>query len=177
MQYFKGDDQELKVEASAAPILDLLSSEKSSFFAGAYDAAGLGGVIYDADRSPLANAIDRDIFIASFAEIFTAFTVAGSFESYISVFQKIFGSSVYVHFTVPAVGKLNIDIIASTVDLYNFVARSIVGNAYVFDEVVDYTPDNVAFQLFKGFQSQYELEQMLFEMVPAGIFTTITLTL
>jgi hypothetical protein len=78
---------------------------------------------------------------------------------------------------VPGDGRLQIDIIAEGVDLNDAVARRIENNQYVLDELIDYEDDNIAFQKIKGFQSQYELEQMLFEMVPAGVFTEISLTL
>ncbi len=177
MQKFKNDDDENNVIESGLPALDATSFQLSEFFAGAYDTYPLGDMIYESKRAPLTNAIIQSIFRQSFNEIFTAFTVAGSFESYLSVFRKIFGDDVTVEFTVPGPGLLNIDIEAEGVEFSNFVARTIVDNAYVFDQIVDEVDDNIVFQTVKGFQTQYELEQMLFEMVPTGIYTEITLTL
>lgn len=178
MQYFKGDDREKKFYESGRALTDTVSLQKDNFFSGAFSAAPLGDVIYDSGRSPLSNAITRDIFRNSFKQIFDAFTVAGSFESYISVFQKIFGTTSNVTFTVLAPGKLKIEIIADEVELSNFVARTILNDQYVFDEIVDHLGDNIiSFQTVKGFKTQYELEQMLFEMVPAGVFTQIVLTI
>lgn len=180
MQYFKGDDLELKMIAVAQPIMDVLSGQKDLFYADAYEAFGLGELIFDNGRSPLSNAIPRIIFREAFQEIFDAFAQSGTFESYLTVFTKIFGDDVDVQFTVPAPGKLEIDILAAGVELSNFLARHIVANHYVFD-LVNYEDgdgeDNIVFQSIKGFQSQYELERMLFEMVPDGIFTEINLTL
>lgn len=175
-QYFKGDATELKYFNSAAPVLDVLSSEKDAFFEDAYECFVLGEVLYDNNLSPLANAIPREIFRTSFSTIFEAFLVAGSFESYLTVFRNIFGDDVAVTFTVPDPGKLNIDIVAAGVALSPFVARYIENNAYVFDNVIDDEGDQIVFQTILGFESQYELEQMLFEMVPTGIYTEITLT-
>lgn len=177
MQYFKGDATELKYYNSAQPIAASLSGQKHLFFDDAYACAVLGDLLYDNDYAPLARAIPRDIFRESFSTIFDAFSLAGSFESYLTVFRKIFGNAVEVTFTVPAPGKLNIDIIAEGVSISNFVSRRIVGNTYIFDLIIDDEGDNIVFQTVKGFESQYELEQMLFEMVPAGIYTNITLTL
>jgi hypothetical protein len=180
MQHYKGDDLELKFEAAIQPILDVLSMQKDLFFDGAYDCGPLGDLLHEDDRSPLANAIKLEIFRTSFNTIYNAFTVSGSFESYLVVFRKIFGDTVDVTFTVPAPGKLNIDIVADELEEAFFVERHIVSNHYFFDNVVwyDTVPDggNIVFQSVKGFKTQYELEQMLFEMVPAGIFTEITLT-
>jgi hypothetical protein len=177
MEYFKGDDLEKKYDNSAAPTLTAFSLSKDQFNTGAYESAPLGELIYDTGRSPLANAIDRDIFRLAFKQIFEAFIVAGTFESYLTVFRKIFGENVDVTFAVPAAGKLNITIVAEGVEQSYFVARRVSNNVYVNDEVVDELANNIVLQTIKGFQSQYELEQMLFEMVPAGVFTTISLTL
>jgi len=177
-QYFKGDDQELKMVASATPILVQASAQKDTFYNEAYIAQPLGDLIYNSERSPLANAIDPIIYRETFPEIFDAFVVAGTFESYLSVFRKIFGDDVVVLFVISAPGKLQINIEAAGTETSPFVARYIdESDSYVFDDVVDEVGDFIAFQTVKGFTAQYELEQMLFELVPAGIFTEINLTI
>jgi len=176
-QYFKGDEIELQMDACAAEPADSIEMQLDDFFEGAYTSFPLGDVIYDTGRSPLSNAINRDIFRSSFPEIFESFVMAGNFDSYLAVFNKIFGEEVEVDFTIPDPGKLNIDILADEVELSNFISRTIENNEYNYDEMVTQDDDQIVFQSIKGFKSQYELEQMLFEMVPAGIFTTITLDL
>lgn len=177
MQQFKGDAVELKFTAVGQAVSDPLSLQKELFFEDAYNCQELGIVLYDNNLAPLANAISRDIFKESFSTVFDQFLSAGSAESYLFIFRKIFGDDVEVTFGVPAPGKLTIDITAIGVEENNFGARRVVNNEYVIDDVVDYDEDNIVFQTLKGFQSQYELEQMLFEMVPDGIYTVITLTL
>lgn len=176
MQNYKGDALELKFRAVHETVGGALSFQKGLFFDDAYNCFELGSLLYDEKRAPLANAIPRDIFRESFATIFQQFLEAGSAESYLYVFRKIFGDEVEVTFTVPAPGKLVIDIVATGFELSPFVARRIQDNAYVYDQIVDFDGNRIVFQTIKGFQSQYELEQMLFEMVPAGIFTDINLT-
>lgn len=178
VQYFKGDPQEVQIVDAGSPVFDTLSTQKSLFFDDAYACHLLGELLYDTERAPLSNAIPRDIFRTSFAALFDSFLLAGSFESYLTVFRQIFGETVEVEFTVPAPGKLNIDITATGFETSNFVARRIVENAYIFEQVITQDGlDNLVFQTVKGFESQYELEQMLFEMVPAGIYTEITLSI
>lgn len=176
-QYFKGDATELKYYESTTEITQTLGVELTEFFDEAYACFILGELIWDNELSPLSTAIPRDIFRESFSAIFDSFLFTGSFESYMTVFRSIFGEDVEVTFTVPAPGKLNIDIVALNVVLYDFVARYINDDEYILDEIIDDEGDNIAFQSIKGFESQYELERMLFEMVPVGIFTEITLTL
>lgn len=177
MQFFKGDDKELQYYEAAKNLMDSLSIGRNEFFNGAYSCFSLGDVIWTSRRSPLANAIPQAIFREAFPEIFETFLEAGSFEGYLSVFRRIFGEGVEVNFTVPAPGKLNIDIAAQGVVLYDLTARSIEDNAYIFDEIIDYEDDNIAVSSIKGMESEYEVEQMLFELVPDGIFTNITLTI
>ena len=177
MQYFTGDETELKVDNVGAPILNELGLQRDDFFENCYDSFILGGLIWDSGRSPLANAIPREIFREAFTEIFNTFKIAGTFESYLDIFRKIFGESVDVQFTVPAPGKLIIDIEAQGVELYDFITRYIEDNDYKFDDVIDDEGDEIVFQSIKGMESQYEVEQMLFELVPAGIYTDINLTI
>lgn len=177
-QFYKGDERELKFYASGAGIMDDLNIQKDLFFDEAFSTFALGEIIWDSGRSPLANAISRNIFRESFEAIFDSFLIAGTFESYLLVFRKIFGDDVDVTFTIPAPGKLNIDIIAAGVEISDFIAREIVDNEYLFYDVVDIEEDDeIVFQTVKGIESEYELNQMLFELVPAGIYTEITLTL
>lgn len=176
-QYFKGDALEKKFDNSGETICSQLSLDKDDFLEGAYETGPLGDLIFEASRSPLSNAISQDIFRLAFKQIFEAFVKVGTFEAYITVFEKIFGEDVGLTFTVPGPGQLQIDIEAEGIELSDFITRYIQNNAYVFDEIVDDEGDNIVFQTLQGFQSQYELEQMLFEMVPAGIYTEITLNL
>lgn len=176
-QYFKGDETELKIDGVVEPLLSDVDLQLDEMLDGCDEAMPLGDVIFDTGRSPLSNAIARDIFRSAFSEIFDAFVKVGTFEAYITVFTKIFGEDVEIEFTVPAAGKLGISITAAGVELTDFIARYIFENQYVYDEIIDDEGDNIVFQSIQGFTSQYELEQMLFEMVPAGVFTTISLTL
>ena len=175
-QFFKGDAEERRYYESGRQILDILSAQKNEFLDGAYGCFVLGELLYDNDYAPLANAIPRAIFRESFETIFNSFLIAGTFESYLTVFRNIFGDAVEVTFTVPAPGKLEIDIVATGLEIYGTLVRDIVNDAYQYYTLTDDEGDRIVLQAVKGFESQYELEQMLFEMVPAGIYTEITLT-
>lgn len=175
-QFYKGDEKELKIFNSANGVLANLETGKEELFDNAFRAYPLGDVLYDSGRAPLENAIPREIFRESFATIFSSFLEAGSFESYLEVFRNIFGADVDVTFEVPGPGKLNIDIVAAGLAIFDLIGRSIQDDVYVIDEIVDREGNNLVGQSLKGFETEYELEQMLFEMVPDGIFTQISLT-
>lgn len=177
MQTFKGDGVELNFYEVGRELFDELSFQRDIFFNEAYECYELGQMIWENQFSPLANAIRDEVFRASFSSIFESFTFAGSLESYLTVFRNVFGDDVDVTFTVPDPGKLQIDIVASSVQLDVFISRYIENNEYFFDEMIDDENDTIVFQSFKGLESEYELNQILFEMVPAGIYTEITLTI
>lgn len=185
VQHFKGDEEELKFYNAGVPVCDQLALSKDQFFNQAYECFVLGDLLYDSGRSPLANAIPKKIFRESFPIIYESFVFVGSFESYLTVFRHIFGTSVEVTFTVhdpedeesPEPGVLLIDIVAAGVQLYDFTIRRIEDNTYIFSRLITHDGNVILLQGVKGFQSQYELEQMLYEMVPQGIYTEITLTL
>ncbi len=176
MQRFKpSEDLEQKFIDCVDPLMTGLSAEKTAFLAGAYTCQPLGALLYDEMRAPLANAIQRDAFLESFSELFAAFQFAGNFEGYLSVFRKIFGDDCDVEFVVPGPGQLEINIVATGYALYDFIAAEIVDEEYEYNEIIDDDGDNIAFTLIKGFDSQSDLERLLYEMVPAGIYTTFTL--
>ena len=178
MQNYKPTDlKELKFENSAEPILSIISADLDLFSAGAFLTAPLGDLLVESSRAPLTKAISQTVFRSAFKEIFDAFVKVGTFEAYITVFKKIFGDDVDLTFVVPAPGKLQITIEAQSSSIYDALARYVSNNTWLYDEIVDENGDNIAFQVLKGFQTQYELEQMLFEMVPGGIFTQISLTI
>lgn len=177
MQYFKGDETELKFVNAGLPAFTGVSLSKAAFFDGCYDAAPLGQLIWDLKASSIARGINRAAFSVVFNEIFNRFNVAGTFELYIDVFKLIFGEDAEIEFTVPAPGKLEIEISAAEATLFDFIAATIEDNDYTFDEVVDDTGDNIAFATIAALVSQYETEQFLYQLAPGGIFTTITLTI
>lgn len=176
VQYFKGDETELKYFACGDTISSQLSLVKNEFFEDAFNCFILGEVLYDTNLSPLSNAIARDIFREAFSTIFESFVTVGSFESYLTVFRKVFGEEVDVYFTIPAAGKLNIDIVATGLEIYGTLVREINDDQYDYFTLIDDEGDRIVLQAVKGFESQYELEQMLKEMVPSGIYTEISLT-
>lgn len=177
MQVFKGDATELKMTASASPVLSNISVSLSEYFDKLYSTVPLGELVYDQMRFPLTNAIKRDIFIGAFAELLQSWSFCGTFESYILVFKKIFGEDVDIDFTVPAPGKLQIDITSAGVQNFDFIARSIVDDAYVYDNVVDDVGDQIVFAAVQGLETESELEKVLFTMVPNGIYTEVSLTI
>jgi len=173
MQYFKGDQVEVKFFQAFNNAMNDIALGKDQLFEDCYNAYPLGDAIHNTQSAPLTNAISRNVFREAFSELFQAFIEVGTAEAYLTVFRKIFGESVVVDFTIVDPAVLNIDIVASAVELSDFISRQIINEEYVFSEIVDGEGDNIAFQGVKGLTSQQELESMLFEMVPQGIVASI----
>lgn len=175
--FFKGDELELKMYDAAAPALEEIGTFLDEFFEQCYLCKPMGALLYDERRVPLTNAIRREVFIDTFAEIFDAWIFSGTFESYLTVFRKIFTNDAVIEFTVPAPGKLIIDIEAPATQENQFIARVIESGSFVFYDMITQDGDFLVFRGFPGIETEYELNKMLFTMVPAGIYTEISLTL
>lgn len=176
-EYFKEtDEKELKVDAAFSPLLELLSSDRSTMYDEVFEAYPLGDVFVALNNSPLARAIPPAAFRKAFFAIHELFTRPGTFEFYLSVFRAIFGEDVEVEFVVPAPGKLEINITSLNELLETFSARSIVDNTYIYDDVIDHSGNFIAFQGTQGIKTQQEIDVLMKELQPAGIFVTTELT-
>lgn len=175
--YFKGDALEVQVFEAMEPTLLQIGLSLDDCFENIYESEPLGAFLWDEGRVPLTNAIRRDIFIGCFKQIFEAWTFCGTPEAYLTVFRKIFGDDAVIEFTIEGPGHISIDVTTDSVTLSPFIARRIVDNAYVFDNVVDDEGDNICFQTVLGIETSYELSKVVFSMQPNGIFTEVSLTI
>lgn len=178
MQYYKtGDEKEKKVADAAAPVLTLIGTELDDFFAEAFKAYPLGDVLYTLGVDPMAGVITQDVFRISFPAIHDLFTRCGTFEFYMEVFRSIWGPDVEVVFTVPSPGVLEINITAINTSQANFLEREIISEQYIYNEVTDHTPDFLMFQDTIGIKTQREVDALINELSPAGVFVTAELEL
>lgn len=177
IEFFGRSEEEQWFYNSVNTYLSNRLQQRDTLNANAWVTYRLGGSIHDSSSSPLVTAIQRFIFREAFAEIFQAFIDVGTAEAYLVVFRRIFGDTVDVQFTIPDPGVLEIDIIADGFILYDIICRQIVDNEYTTTELIDDEGNNIGGNAVQGFQTQSELENMLREMVPSGIFPIISLTI
>lgn len=176
VQAFKENDETEKAVADAADsMFTPVIAARDSFFGGAYIAKPLGDVLRASQGTPIAKAINPQVFRDTFPNLFESFTYTGTFRAYLYALQKIFGEDVDVTFTIPAPGRLQVDVIATNLSDFDFQVAEIDGPVYVFSTIVDDVGDTIVFSSFLGFETQYELEQLFSEMVPQGIFVEVTL--
>lgn len=175
--FFKGDELEVQMYNAFKAAFENIESSLDEMAEGVYTSQPMGELLYDTERVPLTNAIDREVFITCFSEIFEAWALSGSFEAYLTVFRKIFGETVTVVFDVPGPGQLTIDVTAESTHEFEFIARVIESGSYVTHNVVDDLGNQIVFTGVLGLQEESDLEKILFVLVPAGIYTEISLTI
>lgn len=178
MQDFNSnDDLEKRIRNLIVPILSVYNSEKTVFFDEAYESYRLGDILYDLDASPLAGNISKDIFRTSYFAIHQLYTRPGTFEFYLDVFRALFGDDVDVEFVIPAPGKLLINIDVLSIQLVNLQARRIEDGAYVYYDLVTETGDNIVAQVTQGPRTQSEIDAIMIELKPQGIWVETTLVI
>ena len=178
MQKFNPNDPiEQKVIDSFLPYLEEISDDKDLFFDEAYQCFRLGDVLFDLDRSPLANAIQKDFFRSSFFAIHDLFTRPSTFDFYMEVFFAIFGENVEVEFVIPSPGVLNINIEVLNLSLDVLQARQVESGQYVFYDLLTSDGDTLVAQVPTGPKTQSAIDAIMIELNAQGIFVTTTLVI
>ncbi|WKV32920.1 hypothetical protein MAC3UK_0033 [Bdellovibrio phage MAC3UK] len=176
VQFFKEtDDLEKKFYEITAPSMDALEAQLNAFFDEAYACYLLGEVLYDTGASSISSAMTRDVFRTAFFALFESFVEGGSLESYMIVFRAIFGEDVSVVFDIPAPGHLTINIDALNITEEPFTMRRIVDNVYQYEDLLDSEGEPIMAQVTKGIKTQQDMDILMPEITPAGIFVETTL--
>lgn len=176
MQNYKGDANELKMQAVTNPVFDLQAVAQDDFMANGYQSTPFLLMLYDEGRAPFSDRILRDTFVSFVKEALANFPFTGTAECYLSILRSIFGESTEVRFEIPAAGKLSIDVIAVDNLFFGFQCAELdedTGELVLFD-MVDELDNNLDFRIVPGIESASELELLLSEIIPMGIFSDVT---
>jgi hypothetical protein len=176
-QYFKGDADEVKMDAVGSPVMDLAGAALDQFFDEAFDSAGFLLMLYDEGRMPFSDRIPREAFIGFLVECIANANFLGTYESYIFLVNSVFGAGSSVFFEEVSPGVLTMTVSASNSVEFDFQVREFSDGAYETFLIVTANDENIEFVGFPGIESEAELSQLLSEFVPAGIFPDITLVL
>lgn len=162
MQYFKGDDVEIKLSGSAQVVFQNLQTELTAWFNDAYNSAGLGAILYDRNLVPLSQTIARDVFIKNYGEILRRWEYVGSFESYLYVFMQIFGPKTQITFERLRPGALKIYIVTDQTGFINWLSQKA-------QEIRTQSGQPLMFKQVLGIENFYEVQGVLDSLNPAGI--------
>lgn|SRR5678815_3823223 len=176
VQNFKGDSLELKFQAVGNPVFDLANTALDDFYANGFDASPFILMLFDEGRMPFSERIPRDAFVPFVRQALKNFPITGIFENYLFVLRSIFGDLSEINFLVPAPGKLEIDIAAISNTTFDFIGREFSGGMYTFFDMIDSDGDTLEFRGIPGISTEYELNLLFSEMMPAGIVPIIALT-
>lgn len=180
LQPFRANDTvEPKARDCFLPALNFIGTDLDAFKEGAYEAWPLGDVLFALNASPLADQISQEVFRSTFYAVHNYFKRPGTFEFYLEICRVIWGADVEVEFVVPNPGHLQINIEAAESVNANALARRIVDNAYVYDQIIlnGGGSDNLLFRIVQGPKSQSETEALFFELTPAGLFVEVAITI
>ena len=166
MQYFKGDDVEIKLSGSAQAVFQNLQTELTAWFNDAYNSAGLGAILYDNNLVPLSQTIARDVFIKNYGEILRRWEYVGSFESYLYVFMQIFGPDTQITFEKLAPGALKIYIVTDQTGFINWLTQQ-------GQEIRTQSGQPLMFKQVLGIENFYEVQGVLDSLNPAGIYLEV----
>ncbi len=177
LQRFKvGDETEEKVIEAAMGVFEEIGSSLDDFFDGAFKSQGLGGALYNLGRDPMVGVVTRDTYLKSYWAIHNLFTAPGTFEYYLEVFRAIWGDAVEIEFEVPEGGHLLINANVLDLEAFNLVARRVESDLYVYHRLVDRGGDYIMARDTSGIKTQSEIDALMNEITPNGVFVETTLT-
>lgn len=175
-QTLKGDPIELQMIAAASPAFDLCSASLDSFYDGSLTASPFLLMLYDQGRMPFSERVPRDSFVAFLSQALAYFPFTGTFESYLFILQAVFGDGSGVQFDVPGPGQISMLVNAASSLEFSFAATEFVDGAFVDSDLVSWDGEILIFTSVSGINSQYALSQLMAELIPAGIFPSLTLS-
>lgn len=175
-QFFKGDAEEQKMYGAGAPAFALTKASLDEFWAEAYDSTPWLLQLYDENRMPFSQRVNRNAFVAFIREALKRFPFTGNFDSYLFVIWAIFGSDANIIFTVTAPGKLSIDVNAISGLEFDFIGKGFDGSGFETFNVTTMDGDQIIFRGIAGIETEYELQLLFSELMPAGIVPNISLT-
>jgi hypothetical protein len=175
MQYFKGDATEMKFDEAGKPAMDVCGVALSQYYNQAYDAETFLLMLYDEGRMPFGSKIPRDAFVSFIRQAIPNFPRTGTFQMLIFLIKEIFGEVTEVLFTVPAPGRLQIEINAAAVIEFNAIHHKVINGIEEVGNIVDADGNLLTFVGISGIDTEYDFNQVFSEIFPAGIVPEITL--
>lgn len=175
-QNFKGDALELQIQEAGAEAFDRTELAVDQFLNGAFESGDFLLMLYDSGRMPFSARVPRTSFLAFLKQFLPNAPFTGTFESYLFILKAIFGDRTEVLFDVPAPGKLEMVVNVEASLEFDFEGREFVAGAFQTFTILTDDGEQLQFRGLAGIDSEPELQQLLSELIPVGIYPDITLT-
>lgn len=147
-----------------------INADLNTFFDQCYANYVLGDILWANELDPIAKVLKQEYYRVAFNAIHELFTRPGTFEFFLDVFRAMWGEDVQVLFTIVQPGQLKIEIFGSTPALNDILYREIVGNFYVYGQIVTEDDDILTAQESTGPQTLDELLMIMSELGVNGIY-------
>lgn len=177
IQKFKANDAiETSIMELFDGVLDPLGVDIDSFYEDGYESWALGQVLKDTASDPLSRMVTVTAFIRSFNAIHNSYQRPGIYSFYISIFRKIWGDSIDIEFLNPNPGHLIINLDATDLQEEILIARDIVDDQYVFNELVTTdSGENIIVRTTLTPWTQYEVLKLMRAIAPAWVHIEVNL--
>lgn len=175
LQTYKGDETELKYKRAGESFLDTISGSLDELYSGADTSDAFLLMLYDEGRVPYSQRIKREAFVRFIKGALENFAFIGSFDSYIFILREIFGPETDLIFEIPAPGKLEISVNASSDLVFEAIGRELESGSYSFFNISTSDGDDLVFKGLAGIETEAELELLFSEIMPAGLAPTVSL--
>jgi len=174
LQNYKGDETELKYREAGEALLGTIAGSLDELYEGADTTEKFLLMLYDEGRVPYSQRIKRAAFVNFIKGAMANFPFIGNFDSYAFILKEIFGQEVGLLFNVPAPGKLEIQVSTAASLIFDFIGRELTDGEYTFFNISDDEGDDLIFLGLSGIETEAELELLFSEIIPAGIFPTVS---
>jgi hypothetical protein len=175
VQYFKSDSIELKMNSVVDPLFQAIDAGLDEFYSDGFDSNPFLLMLYDEERVPFSNRVPRVAFVDFIKQALINIQFTGTFETYLLILKSIFGDDSEIRFYVPSPGIIQIEVEAVTNSGFGVLVREIVDGSYVFYDLIDSDGDEFIFRGVIGIESEYELNLLFNEIIPAGLSPDISL--
>ena len=133
----------------------------------AYKNHQLGQMLHESNSFELGAYLKEAFIREKYDLVVEAFAHLGTYEAYILLLKATFGEDITIVFTNPSAGVLNV-----TVDNYGVDGDNLT--TQVPDNLTTQVPENLVTRKIDSLLSPKEMELLLQQMVPEGIFATFT---
>jgi hypothetical protein len=170
IQLFRKEDKDYSNYDLWTACNDYVLEGLKDFFDGAYKNIEFGEMLYDEKYTKLIRTLAKDLFSFSYDSLFRSLSKAGTYENLIAIIKAVFGSNSTVEFEEPSPAVINLNIVQSASNIFDWVNKP--DEAYMLTD----DGDNLVFLVMLREIFTDEIINLFRQiLIPAGIYFNITI--